>query len=47
MVEEEELDEVKSSIVGQFDSCYVTDEHLDYVHFHVANPATPWSKLFR
>ena len=30
----------------QFDSCSVTDEHMDYVHFHVANPQTSWSHLF-
>merc|ERR1719365_454231 len=40
------LERLKSSVVKAFDSCSVTDEHMDYVHFHVANPETSWSHLF-
>lgn len=43
---EEDLQALKSSVVNSFDSCSVTDEHMDYVHFHVANPQTSWSHLF-
>jgi len=25
----------------------VKDEHKNYIHFHVASPETPWSKLFK
>jgi len=42
----EDLQVLKSSVVNSFDSCSVTDEHMDYVHFHVANPQTSWSHLF-
>jgi ATP-binding cassette subfamily A (ABC1) protein 3 len=37
---------LRDSVVKAFDSCSVTDEHMDYVHFHVANPETSWSHLF-
>ena len=40
------LNKLKSSVIQKFDSCVVTDEHLDYIHFHVSNPATSWSSLF-
>jgi len=40
------LELLNSSVVKAFDSCSVTDEHMDYVHFHVANPQTSWSHLF-
>merc|ERR1712156_93908 len=41
----EDLQVLKSSVVNSFDLCSVTDEHMDYVHFHVANPQTSWSHL--
>jgi len=44
--EEEFLNRLKSSIIKKFDQCIVTDEHLDYIHFHVANPTTPWHHLY-
>ena len=37
---------MKRGVMEKFDSCLVTDEHLDYIHFHVSNPATSWSSLF-
>ena len=37
---------MKQSVMGKFDSCVVTDQHLDYIHFHVNNPATSWASLF-
>ena len=43
---DEELNDVKASVVSKFQDCVVTDEHLDYIHFHVADPATPWHHLF-
>ena len=42
----EELNSVKGSVISKFDDCVVTDEHLDYIHFHVGNPATSWHSLF-
>ena len=36
----------KRHIMTRFDGCVVKDEHKDYVHFHVTNPATPWAYLF-
>ena len=42
----EELNSVKGSVISKFQDCVVTDEHLDYIHFHVANPATSWHALF-
>lgn len=44
--EEEVLNAIKVSVIQRFDQCIVTDEHMDYIHFHVANPATPWHHLF-
>jgi len=44
--EEELLNAIKASVIQRFDQCIVTDEHMDYIHFHVANPATPWHHLF-
>ena len=44
--EEEALNALKGAVIQKFENCIVTDEHLDYIHFHVANPATPWSHLF-
>ena len=44
--EEEVLNAIKASVIQKFEQCVVTDEHLDYIHFHVANPATPWHHLF-
>ena len=43
---EETLNALKCSVIGRFDSCLVTDQHLDYIHFHVSNPATSWASLF-
>ena len=43
---EETLNAVKCSVIDKFDSCLVTDQHLDYIHFHVNNPATSWASLF-
>ena len=43
---DEELNDVKTSVLSKFQDCVVTDEHLDYIHFHVADPATPWHHLF-
>ena len=40
------LNALKSSVIQKFEACVVTDEHLDYIHFHVNNPATSWSSLF-
>merc|ERR1711892_839905 len=40
--QEEILNAIKASVTQKFDQCIVTDEHMDYVHFHVANPTTPW-----
>ena len=36
----------KNYIIKKFDGCVIKDEHKDYVHFHVTNPATPWAYLF-
>ena len=41
------LNELKASVIEKFEGCVVTDEHMDYIHFHVANPSTPWHHLFR
>ena len=43
---DETLNALKCSVKEKFDSCLVTDQHLDYIHFHVSNPATSWSSLF-
>ena len=43
---EETVNALKRGVMEKFDSCLVTDEHLDYTHFHVSNPATSWSSLF-
>ena len=40
------LNDLKSRVISRFQSCVVTDEHLDYIHFHVPDPATSWSSLF-
>ena len=40
------LNAMKSSVISKFTRCYVTDEHLDYVHFHVPDPSTSWHQLF-
>ena len=44
--DDEMLNSMKSSVISKFSSCYVTDEHLDYVHFHVPDPSTSWHQLF-
>ena len=44
--EEEVLNSIKAKIISKFESCIVTDEHLDYIHFHVSNPSTSWHSLF-
>ena len=44
--EEELLNAIKASVIQRFDQCIVTDEHMDYIHFHVANSVTPWHHLF-
>ena len=41
------LNELKAAVIKKFDDCKVTDEHMDYIHFHVANPSTPWHQLFK
>lgn len=38
---------LKATVCSKFTSCSVTDEHLDYLHFHVGDPSTPWGELFR
>jgi len=42
----EDLNTIKSEVIQKFDQCVITDEHLDYVHFHVGDPSTPWDKLY-
>ena len=37
---------MKAKVISSFEDCQVTDEHMDYVHFHVSNPATSWHSLF-
>ena len=37
---------MKAKVISSFEDCLVTDEHLDYIHFHVPNPATSWHSLF-
>ena len=44
--EEDVLNSIKATIISKFESCIVTDEHLDYIHFHVSNPTTSWHSLF-
>ena len=44
--EEEVLNSIKAKIISKFENCIVTDEHLDYIHFHVSNPSTSWHSLF-
>ena len=44
--EEDVLNSIKAKIISKFESCIVTDEHLDYIHFHVSNPTTSWHSLF-
>ena len=41
------LNQLKGTVIEKFEDCMVTDEHMDYIHFHVANPSTPWHHLFR
>ena len=43
---EESINALKACVIQKFDSCQVTDELLDYIHFHVNNPSTSWSSLF-
>ena len=43
---DELLNKLKASVISKFSDCNVTDEHLDYIHFHVSNPATSWHALF-
>ena len=45
--QEEFLNDLKTAVISKFGDCVVTDEHMDYLHFHVANPDTPWHHLFR
>ena len=42
----EMLNELKGKIITRFNKCVVTDEHLDYIHFHVPDPSTSWHLLF-
>ena len=30
----------------KFSDCVVKYKHMDYVHFRVKNPGTPWAYLF-
>ena len=42
----EMLNDLKGKVISKFKSCHVTDEHLDYIHFHVPDPSTSWHSLF-
>ena len=42
----EMLNDLKAKVISKFKSCVVTDEHLDYIHFHVPDPTTSWHMLF-
>ena len=42
----EMLNDLKGKVISKFKSCVVTDEHLDYIHFHVPDPTTSWHTLF-
>ena len=37
---------LKAHMTARFANCEVKDEHKDYLHFHVADPHTPWHSLF-
>lgn len=37
---------LKAHMASRFAGCEVKDDHKDYIHFHVADPHTPWHALF-
>jgi len=37
---------LKAGVLSKFASAVVTDEHADYVHFHIKDPGTTWASMF-
>jgi ABC-type multidrug transport system ATPase subunit len=46
-IDDKNAKQLKDFVSSSLKSVQVKDEHKSYIHFHVASPATPWSKLFQ
>eukprot|EP00092_Neocalanus_flemingeri_P060351 GFUD01072319.1.p1 GENE.GFUD01072319.1~~GFUD01072319.1.p1 ORF type:complete len:1563 (-),score=388.51 GFUD01072319.1:54-4385(-) len=38
---------LKDFVIANLTNVQVKDEHKNYIHFHIASPDTPWSRLFQ